>query len=149
MNKELEKKLVAKYPKILKDYGGDINSTCMHWGFECGDGWYKLLDNGMEKLQYFCDVCTSDYEVPQVIAAQIKEKFGTLCFYVDYKDTNDIQKSILLDIISHMHRESKTICEITGDFGSLCRKGMWYKTLSYSEARKRGYEPVEQGVREY
>ena len=44
MNKELELKLVEKYPKILKEYGGDPKQTCMAFGIETsGDGWYNFL----------------------------------------------------------------------------------------------------------
>ena len=32
MDKELEQKLVEKYPNLYKEYGGDITETCMGWG---------------------------------------------------------------------------------------------------------------------
>lgn len=75
MTKELELELVKRYPRILKDYGGDKMVTCMHWGMDCGDGWYKILDEAMCKIQYLCDLFTKDNELEvEFIAAQIKEK---------------------------------------------------------------------------
>ena len=72
MHKILEKKLVAKYPDIFKDYGGDIRQTCMGWGLACGKGWFLLLDKLCNKIKDM-----------NVVARQVKEKFGTLRFYID------------------------------------------------------------------
>ena len=76
MDKKLEKKLVDKYPKIFKDYGGDIRKTCMGWGMECGDGWFQLIDKLCEDIVNIIDDKTID-----VTALQVKEKFGGLRFY--------------------------------------------------------------------
>lgn len=45
MREELDKKLVEKYPHMFKNRYGDMRTTCMCWGFECGDGWYQILDS--------------------------------------------------------------------------------------------------------
>lgn len=105
MNKELEKILVEKYPIILKDYYGDVRHTCLAFGFEHEDGWYKIMDHLlgyltqlMEReltIQYkkeyrdqYTDVdgfCTKYYYYrtlpPQITINQIKEKYGTLRVY--------------------------------------------------------------------
>ena len=140
MKEELQLKLVEKYPKILKDFRGDPMSTCMAWGFECDDGWYKLLDECMEKMQYFCDLCfyKSGRQV-QVVANQIKEKYGDLRFYVSVYDADKIEDSIIDDIISEAERKSRNTCEVTGENGVLCKRGGWFKTLCREEARKLGY----------
>ena len=44
MKLELENKLVEKYPAMFVNYHGDERDTCMAFGFECGDGWYDILD---------------------------------------------------------------------------------------------------------
>lgn len=49
MKTELENKLIEKYPMFF-DYLKDIKKTPIlpiYFGFECGDGWYWLLDNLM------------------------------------------------------------------------------------------------------
>lgn len=51
MKAELQKKLVEKYPHFfdyLKKYSGPV--IPIQFGFECGDGWYDLLDNLMEQI---------------------------------------------------------------------------------------------------
>ena len=146
MNKELEIKLVNKYPNILKDYGGDMKATCMHWGMECGDGWYDLLDKLLAKLDYLFSVSGV-----QVIADQIKEKYGTLRFY--YHEVGGANSPVVHDIIENVitmaENMSERVCENTGKDGVLCTRGGWYKTLSYEEARKEGYKAYNKDLEEY
>ena len=150
MNKELELKLVEKYPKIIKEYGGDPKQTCMAFGIETsGDGWYNFLHKCMEKLQYFCDLCSKDGREVQVVANQIKEKYSTLSFYTTIYGATDIERDIIDDIISEAERKSKYTCEITGKDGVMCKRGSWYKTLCYEEARKEGYIACDPDTEKY
>lgn len=80
MTRELEKKLLKKYPDILKNMYGDMSQTCMAFGIETPDAWYNLLDNLLEDLTKI----QKQYDV-EITAQQIKEKFGTLRFYHDTK----------------------------------------------------------------
>jgi hypothetical protein len=150
MKTELELKLVEKYPKILRDYKGDMMKTCMAWGMEHDDGWYEILDKCMEKLQYFCDLCfyKSGVEV-QVVATQIKEKYGTLSFYTGVYGADNIQSDIIDDIISEAERKSAYTCEVTGEHGEACKRGGWYRTLSYKQARKDGYVACNESTEKY
>jgi hypothetical protein len=149
MKVELEKALVEKYPKILCDYRGDPMRTCMAFGIETEEGWYDLLDKCMEKLQYFCDLCSKKGEEVQVVATQIKEKFGTLHFYTSTYGGNSIENDIIDDIISEAERKSAYTCEVTGKHGESCNRGGWYRTLSYEQARKDGYVASNESVEEY
>jgi hypothetical protein len=54
MRKELDEALCAKYPQIFRDRNGDMRTTLMCWGFECGDGWYNIID-------ILCGKLTSEY----------------------------------------------------------------------------------------
>jgi hypothetical protein len=84
MKKVFELKLVEKYPKIFKEYGGDITKTCMGWGFSHSDGWYDLLDRMCKDITKL-----SEGKGIQVVAEQVKEKFGGLRFYYSlHFDTN-------------------------------------------------------------
>ena len=149
MKKELELELVKKYPKILRDYKGDMMQTCMAWGMECDDGWYELLDKCMEKLQYFCDICSKGGTKVQVVASQIKEKYGTLSFYYSGEGGTRTDWSIIDDIISEAERKSAHTCEVTGEHGEICRRGGWYRTLCYEQARKDGYVACNQSTEDY
>lgn len=44
MKRELQDKLISKYPELFADSSKSMMETCMCWGCECGDGWYDLLD---------------------------------------------------------------------------------------------------------
>jgi hypothetical protein len=149
MKKELEIELVKKYPKILRDYKGDPMQTCMAWGMEFDDGWGKLIDECLHKLQYFCDLSSKDGEPVQVIATQMKEKFGTLSFYFTGEGGKREDWDIIDDIISQTERRSAQVCEVSGEHGYLCRMGGWYKTLCYEEARKLGYKACDPSTEEY
>ena len=120
MKTELELKLVKEYPKIFKDYKGDPKQTCMAFGFECGDGWYWLIDSLCKNLQWNTD--HNGY--PQVVATQVKEKFGGLRFYTN--GTNDKQRAV----ISFVESLSYKICENCGTNQDVStdNKG-WIRTL--------------------
>ena len=149
MKSELELELVKKYPKILKDYKGDKMQTCMAWGMECDDGWYNLLGKCMEKLQYFCDLCTSNEREVQVAANQIKEKFGTLSFYTSVYGATSVERDIIDDIITEAEIRSAHTCEVTGKDGTICKRGGWYRTLCYEQARKDGYVACNESTEAY
>ena len=149
MKQELELKLVEKYPKIFKEYGGDIRHTAMYFGCQNDDGWFELLDKCMEKLQYFCDLCSKDGREVQVIATTVKEKFGSLSFYATTEGATEIESSILFDIIDQTEHRSSHICEVTGEYGVTCSKGGWLKTLCYEEARKLGYKSCNPDTEKY
>ena len=149
MDKEIELELVKKYPKILRDYGGDPMQTCLSWGFEFDNGWKDLIDKCLQKLQYFCDLCSKDGREVQVVANQAKEKFGTLSFYTSVYDTNTIESAIIDDIITEAEIRSAHTCEVTGKEGTVCKRGGWYRTLSYEQARKDGYVACNESTEAY
>ena len=149
MNKEIELELVKKYPKILRDYGGDPMQTCLSWGFEFENGWKTLISDCLEKLQYFCDLCSKNGEEVQVVANQAKEKYSTLRFYVSVYGANSIENGIIDDIISEAEAKSARTCEVTGEHGEPCKKGGWYRTLCYEQARKDGYVACNESTEQY
>lgn len=151
MKNELEMQLVAKYPDILKSYGGPPDETCMAWGIECGDGWYRLLDQCMAELQYLCDkFSTADRKV-EVHAQQIKEKYGTLRFYVSVENANEIESLIIYRTIDAAESESANTCEVTGKSGKLClsNTSRWYRTLCREEAKTSNFRAIDSKVEEY
>ena len=149
MKEELQLELVKKFPKILENFRGDPSQTCMAWGVDVEDGWYKLLDNCMEKLQYFCDICSSHGNDVRVVADQIKEKFGGLRFYISVYGANEIEYGIINDIVYEAERKAANTCEVTGEMGCLCKRGGWLKTLCRKEARKLGYVACNEEVEKH
>jgi len=55
MKLELDKLLCEKYPKMMVNRNKNMQETCMCWGFECGDGWYNILDQLMGNIQHHID----------------------------------------------------------------------------------------------
>ena len=82
MRQELDRLLCEKYPKMMVNRNKNMQETCMCWGFECGDGWFNILDQLMGNIQHHIDWKNRKEEVvAQVTLDQVKEKFGTLRFY--------------------------------------------------------------------
>lgn len=135
MRDELDKKLVEKYPKIFKDRYGNMQETAMCWGFEHGDGWYQILDSLCGQIQHYIDWKNRTEEtVKQVVATQVKEKFGGLRFYYNGGD----------DHISGMVQMAESwayhTCEECGAVGKM-RRGGWIRTLCDEHAK--GREVIE------
>ena len=126
MKIELEKNLVEKYPDLYKDYGGDPKTTCMAWGFECGDGWYDLID----ELSFL----VAPYGV---VAIQVKEKFGGFRFYyrgpsgMSDEDSETVEK-----IVDEYEERSYHICEICGEPGTLSSEFAECKDCQYWQGNK-------------
>lgn len=137
MSPELDKQLCEKYPKIFRDRNGDMKETLMCWGFECGDGWYTILDQLCANIQWHIDQRNKTRDillkgnphnvpipdkVPQVVAMQVKEKFGGLRFYYNGGD----------EVVGGMIRMAKSwadnTCEVCGNPGK-SRDGGWIRTL--------------------
>jgi hypothetical protein len=55
MKQELDKLLCEKYPKMMVNRNKSMQETCMCWGFECGDGWFNILDQLMGNIQHHID----------------------------------------------------------------------------------------------
>ena len=187
MKKELDEALCAKYPEIFRDRHGDMRETAMCWGFNCGDGWYNIIDATCdviqnhidnhnrhieflkkwneeiqkahagdwsflyekwqsekerlwleenlekEKKKYLIDLREIPEPFPQVVASQIKEKYGTLRFYYyggdDYVD----------GVVAMAEYLSGLTCETCGAPGK-SRGGGWIRTLCDEHAKKENYE---------
>ena len=85
MSPELEHELVTKYPNIFHDYAGDRENNLMAFGMECGDGWYDIIDNLCHVIQSEVDFVNEHYSVSfRCEAVQVKEKYGTLRFYIHF-----------------------------------------------------------------
>jgi hypothetical protein len=82
MKSELEEKLFTDFP-LLFEKNADIRTSCMGFGFECGDGWYELLRELCERLYPLVEKIVPDEFGYSCRASQVKEKYGTLRFYMD------------------------------------------------------------------
>jgi hypothetical protein len=119
MKPELETQLVKKYPKIFKMVGSTPQESCMAWGLCVGDGWYWLIDQLCRELQFNID----KNDQPQIVAAQVKEKFGGLRFYVNSGTDEQYGAIHLAETMSY------TICEYCGTTKGVGQTEGWIKSL--------------------
>jgi hypothetical protein len=119
MSPELDKQLCEKYPKIFVDRFGDMQETAMCWGFECGDGWYQLIDKLCSEIQWHLDK-NAKPNTQQFVAVQVKEKFGTLRFYGDGGD------ECIRSFIWFAESMSGIMCETCGKPGQRRGNGWVY-----------------------
>jgi hypothetical protein len=136
MKQELDEYLCKVYPKIFKDRHGNMKETLMCWGFECGDGWFQIINQLCNNIQHHIDWKNKDSEVvPQVVAMQIKEKFGTLRFY--YSGGDDY----INGLCAMAESMSGVTCEVCGKPGESRNEG-WIKVLcdEHNEERQARYK---------
>ena len=55
MKKENDEYLCKVYPKMMVNRNKNMQETCMCWGFECGDGWFPILNQLMANIQHHID----------------------------------------------------------------------------------------------
>lgn len=125
MNNELDTLLCERYLLIFADRNGDITRSGMPFGFECGDGWFSLIDALCERLQFSTDHDGS----PQVVASQVKEKWGALCFYVHSASEEQ------WGMIRMAEAMSGRICEECGQHGQVLVNGSVFLTRCQPGAR--------------
>lgn len=136
MKRELDELLCERYPKIFKDRNAPMTETCMCWGFECGDGWFNIINQLCSNIQHHIDWKQEQKEkygqgegCSQVVAKQVKEKFGTLRFYTSGGD----------DTIDGMIRMAESMsavtCEECGAPGRTRGRG-WIYTACDAHAKE-------------
>lgn len=186
MKIELDNEICKRYPKIFADRNKDMTETAMCWGFECGNGWYDIINYLCFNIQQHIDNSIKNHEdalqynlmisdakqnnwgtfdeyykhlrkesreeykertlngkfikvpslVDQVIAEQVKEKFGTLRFY--YRGGDDQIRGM----VRMAESMSAVTCEECGSPGKI-RGSEWFRTLCDQHAIKEGYDIKE------
>jgi hypothetical protein len=153
MKTELDEALCRDFPNVYRSRHDSMRTTCMCWGFSCGDGWEPLLRRLSEKLEkIIIDTVPDEWKeetislnseyLPldpeteakvaareptwnpetktfirkynprhSVCASQVKEKFGTLRFYMT-SENEEMSKAI-----GEAERESARTCETCGAEG--------------------------------
>lgn len=119
MRDELDKLLCDRYPKIFADRPRSIKESAMGFGFSCGDGWFDLIDTLCERLQHETD----HNNAPQIIASQVKEKFGALRFYVRNGATDE-----QWGMIAMAEAMSSRICDECGKPAQRLGNDLWVRT---------------------
>ena len=107
MKTKLKKILQEKYPTL---YGGrtiDIDTLPIKSGLSVGDGWFYLID-------VLSELIVENHSA--AVAAQIKEKFGTLRFYLRKYPK---QLGYVFGLTNIAQSLSEIICEECGKHGAM------------------------------
>lgn len=89
--------------------------------FECGFGWYNILHDLSIKIEKILNEYAENHkvaegeenEIIEMFAVQVKEKYGTLRFYMSC-ETNEIS-----DLIHEAEARSSQTCENCGAFAKM------------------------------
>lgn len=121
MKAELDAALCRDFPLLYRDRRAPMSQTCMCWGFP-GDGWEPLIRRLSEKLEAVIAAGGLD-----CCASQVKEKFGSLCFYMT-SATDEMYAWI-----SEAEDESEHTCETCGRAGKIGGRG-WLRAACEEHA---------------
>jgi len=111
---EMQEYFPKVFPKIFEGKYG---------GIAVGKGWFDILNSACQLIQSHIDWKNKDGQVvPQVVAEQVKEKFGDLRFYVQGGD------DYTQGIIAMAEQMSGKVCEDCGAPGEAGGRG-WISTL--------------------
>ena len=102
----MEKYLKDKYPEIIPEDSY----------FECGDGWFLILNGAFQEMMSIkSSPRFKDDAYPQV--TQIKEKFGSMRFYIDPLEGGQEYWDIIYSIVAMAETLSSRTCESCGRAG--------------------------------
>ena len=121
--KETNTKLLYKtYPLLFKKN---------HIGFDCGDGWFILLDTLCSQISHLLKY---EKKTLKIRMLQVKEKFAGLRFYYDITNKGKIADDEIFGYVTLAESFSYIICETCGkiknkDTDVKVREGAWMSTL--------------------
>lgn len=117
-----ETEIIEKYPKTFKRLRY----------VECSEGWKELIDEVSSKIE----TINNKYSPSSYIrAAQIKQKFGGLRYYVDIEDIDEQDVKYVYDVIAEAESKSFTICEVCGQHASTAKDRRYYVETLCNEHR--------------
>lgn len=146
MSPDLDRRLCERYPLVFRYRVLDRSEHSMGRGFDCGDGWYALVDTACAVVSAHYESARREYErtlkagegattverartkmeeeagrVPA--ALQVKEKLGSLRIYFEGGGERARAASEFAQILS------ESVCELCARPGALLRRGGRLRTL--------------------
>ena len=103
MKKELEDKIYNDFPDMFK-HRDNMKASLMMFGIECNDGWFHLIYSLCRDINTFYSGKIPEHFYVQ----QVKEKFGSLRFYISSAPEE------VFDMIHEAEAHSYAICEHCG-----------------------------------
>ena len=116
---------------VIIDPDPTLQNNLMALGFECDEGWNLLIK---ELIRVLNELCPED----EINVLQVKEKYGSLRFYVSGASDRALR------IIDHFEWMSNYVCECCGAFWATNKADNgWYKTLCDSCREKLNKDSTE------
>lgn len=116
MNEDNSKKLIEDFPLLYRK-----NNY-----FECGNGWFTILYILSKNLEKIIEKQEEKEKAEgfqnSFYAVQVKEKYGTLRFYMS------VETEEMSQFIREAEKFSSCTCELCGNKGKLINKNHWYST---------------------
>jgi hypothetical protein len=97
----------------------------------CSDGWYQLIYDLCEAIENHYKL--NNANIKSIRIDQIKEKWGSLCFYIG----NVIDGTY--EIVHEYEKKSAHVCESCGAEATTKHRGSWLRTLCSACAKEQGY----------
>ena len=98
MSPDKDKLLCEKYPKIFRNRFAPLNKSLMGFGFECGNGWYNILDNACHLIQNHIDwnrkQRANSLRYNRALRRALAGDTKGLYHYYDSQGFNNIEKDI-------------------------------------------------------
>jgi len=136
MHKSLDKYLCEKYPRIFIEREKSARESCMGRGFECGNGWFPIIDSLCHRIQEHIDQHNKYRKdeplMDQMVFLQVKEKFGGLRIYAKGGDEYCHGLISMSETLSHYFCE---ICGI-GGCGHVGHTKGWIQSVCEECAKK-------------
>lgn len=161
MKAELENEIYKIDPVFFKHalacQEGKENGTqtCMTFGCECGDGWFKPLKRFVQKVAVLNQNGSFHF-----VCDQLKEKFGELCVYYSYEEVKDGENKVsqedadaifamFKDALEKATEDCWDTCERCGKTNDWCKRDIvttkgWIRRICRECAQKRDDYSVEQ-----
>jgi hypothetical protein len=126
-------------------YGRTLRNGDTHFiGFDAvGPGWHPILDELDHQFVMITGMDTSEHMKVKVL--QIKEKFGQLRIYCDFRAFDEGKRKLLAKAVADAEDKSATICEVCGQPGT--QAGKWVKTFCAEHHRvqeETGKSPLQE-----
>ena len=101
MNSQKTKELYERFPHLYRERSAPLETSKMGWGFQCEDGWYKILYHMSRQIQKI----SKAGEYSPAITEVGRNKDGTL-----YVEARNLTPPIA-DIITRATEQSRLTCE--------------------------------------
>jgi hypothetical protein len=101
MDSQKTNELYEKFPHLYRERTAPLESSKMAWGFQCEDGWYKIIYEMSKKI----NKTSVEGEFAPAITEVSRNKDGTL-----YVETRNLTPPVA-DIITSATEQSRLTCE--------------------------------------